>query len=50
MFRGSYNFFDYKYNIVGYTGQDFGGPAQWLYLAISFIFKSRIFLLIERFW
>ena len=37
MFRGSYNFFDYKYNIAGYTGQDFGGPAQWLYLAISFI-------------
>ena len=35
MFRGSYNFFDYKYNIEGYSGQDFGGPAQWLYLAIS---------------
>ncbi len=35
MFRGDYNFFDYKYNIVGYTGQDYGGVAQYIYLAIS---------------
>lgn len=37
MFRGDYNFFDYKYNILGYTGQDYGGLAQYLYLVISVI-------------
>ena len=37
MFRGNYNFFEYKYNIIGYTGQDYGGFAQKLYLIISVI-------------
>jgi len=37
MFRGNYNFFDYKYNISGYTGQDYGGLAQYVYLIISAI-------------
>ena len=37
MFKGDYNFFDYKYNISGYNGQDYGGFAQYLYLIISFI-------------
>lgn len=44
MFSGNYNFFDYKYNIVGYNGQDFGSIAQYLYLGISIILM--IFLLI----
>ena len=44
MFRGDYNFFDYKYNITGYNGQDYGGLAQYLYLAISAILL--VFLLI----
>lgn len=35
MFRGNYSFFDYKYNIVGYSGQDYGGIAQYIYLIIS---------------
>lgn len=48
MFRGSYNFFDYKYNIAGYTGQDFGGPAQWLYLAISFILMVLLLFLLRK--
>lgn len=34
MFTGDYGFFDYKYNIEGYSGQDFGGLAQYLYLGI----------------
>ncbi len=34
MFTGDYGFFDYKYNIEGYSGQDFGGPAQYVYLGI----------------
>ena len=37
MFRGNYSFFEYKYNIVGYSGQDYGGFAQKLYLIISVI-------------
>ena len=48
MFRGSYNFFDYKYNITGYAGQDFGGPAQWLYLAISFILMVLLLFLLRK--
>ncbi|MBQ2062898.1 MAG: YwaF family protein [Oscillospiraceae bacterium] len=35
MFTGDYGFFDYKYNIPGYSGQDFGGPGQYIYLAVS---------------
>ena len=37
MFKGNYNVFDYKYNITGYTGQDFGSIAQWIYLLVSAI-------------
>ena len=37
MFKGDYNFFDYKHNIAGYTGQDFGSIAQKLYLIISLV-------------
>ena len=37
MYRGNYNFFDYKYNIIGYNGQDFLGKAQYLYLIISVV-------------
>ena len=37
MFKGNYNFFDYKYNISGYTGQDYGSIAQYIYLIISAI-------------
>ena len=44
MFKGNYNFFDYKYNIEGYTGQDFGSIAQNIYLVISIL--SMIVLLI----
>lgn len=37
MFTGNYSFFDYKYNIIGYNGQDYGGIAQYLYLIISIV-------------
>lgn len=36
-YKGSYNFFDYKYNIIGYNGEDFGGFPQKFYLIISFL-------------
>ena len=34
MFTG-YNFFDYKYNIPGYSGQDYDGPGRIIYLVAS---------------
>jgi len=35
VFKGAYSFFDYKYNILGYSGQDYGGFPQYLYLGVS---------------
>ena len=37
MYSGDYSFFDYKYNISGYSGQDYGGLAQYIYLIIAII-------------
>ncbi len=48
MFRGDYNFFDYKYNIAGYTGQDYGGLAQNLYLVISLVLMVTILFLLRK--
>ena len=48
MFKGNYNFFDYKYNISGYTGQDYGSFAQSLYLIISIILLIGILILLRK--
>ncbi len=48
MFRGNYNFFDYKYNIEGYNGQDFGGFPQYLYLIISVILLITLLVLLRK--
>ena len=48
MFKGDYNFFDYKYNISGYNGQDFGGLAQYLYLTISIILITILLILLRK--
>ena len=48
MFKGDYNFFDYKYNILGYSGQDYGGFAQNLYLIISFILICVLLILLRN--
>ena len=48
MFHGKYNFFDYKYNIVGYTGQDFGSIAQYLYLIISIILLIVLLIVLRK--
>ena len=48
MFKGNYNFFDYKYNIIGYTGQDFGSIAQYIYLIISFILLIGLLLYFRK--
>lgn len=48
LFTGDYGFFDYKYDISGYNGQDFGGPAQYLYLALSALLLILLLLRFRR--
>ncbi len=48
MFRGNYHFFDYKYNIDGYTGQDYGGVAQYAYLVISVILLVGLLVALRK--
>ena len=48
MFRGNYNFFDYKYNIIGYTGQDYGGSAQYVYLIVSIILMTILLISLRK--
>ena len=48
MFKGNYNFFDYKYNIEGYTGQDYTRYTQNLYLIISFIVMAVLLILLRK--
>ena len=48
MFTGNYNFFDYKLNIPGYTGQDYGGLAQYLYLAISAVLLAALLIALRK--
>ncbi len=44
MWNGQYRFFDYKYNIAGYSGQDYDGVGRWVYLIFTVI--SIIMLLV----
>jgi len=48
MFTGDYHFFDYKYNIAGYTGQDYGGVAQYLYLGISVVLLTVLLIALRK--
>lgn len=48
MFTGDYNFFEYKYNIQGYSGQDYGGLAQWLYLGLSIALIALLLYLMRN--
>ena len=48
MFSGNYNFFDYKYNISGYTGQDYGGIAQNIYLFGSIVLIIVLLLILRK--
>ncbi len=48
MFKGSYNFFDYKYNIEGYNGQDFGSIGQYIYLIISIVLLIILLILLRK--
>ncbi len=48
MFTGDYGFFDYKYNIPGYSGQDYGGPAQYVYLGVSAVLLVLLLFALRR--
>jgi len=48
MFTGDYNYFDYKYNIPGYTGQDYGGFAQYFYLALSVVLLTVLLIALRK--
>jgi len=48
MYSGNYNFFDYKYNIEGYTGQDYGGIAQYIYLSTSIALIIILLFLLRK--
>ena len=48
MYSGNYNFFDYKYNISGYTGQDYGGIAQNIYLFGSIALLIVLLLILRK--
>ncbi len=48
MFTGDYHFFDYKYDIAGYTGQDYGGPAQMIYLGASFVLLTVLLIALRK--
>ena len=49
MFSGDYGFFDYKYNITGYNGQDYGGLAQYVYLIISVILLVVLLIVFRKY-
>lgn len=48
MFKGNYSFFDYKYNIENYTGQDYGSIAQYVYLIISVILIVALLIILRK--
>ena len=47
MFQG-YGFFDYKYNIPGYDGQDFDSPARLIYIIASFVLITLFLILFRK--
>ena len=48
LFTGDYHFFDYKYDIAGYTGQDAGGAAQMLFPAVSLALLVLLLTLLRK--
>jgi len=47
MFQG-YGFFDYKYDIPGYSGQDFDGGGRYLYLGVSVVLLLVLLILLRK--
>ena len=48
MFSGDYGFFDYKHNIIGYSGQDFRSSAQLVYLLISLVLLVSVLTVLRK--
>ncbi len=48
LFTGNYHFFDYKYDIEGYAGQDAGGMAQILFPAASLVLLVLLLTLLRK--
>ncbi len=48
LFTGDYHFFDYKYDIAGYAGQDAGGMAQALFLVVSLAVLVLLLTLLRK--
>lgn len=46
--NGDYNFFDYKYHIANYSGQDFDGPARTFYLVFSVVTILILLILLRN--
>lgn len=44
----TYSFFDYKYNIEGYHGQDFDGPMRTVYLVFSLVTILLLAILLRK--
>ncbi len=48
LFSGNYHFFDYKYNIQGYAGQDASGAAQVLYPVVSLAVIALLMIALRK--
>lgn len=48
MWQGKYGFFDYKYNIQGYEGQDYMAPIQYIMTAIGVIGIVLLLIFLRR--
>lgn len=48
MWSGDYSFFDYKYNIDGYSGQDFDGAGRMVFMLFSLISIPLLLFLFRK--
>ena len=48
MWNGQYHFFDYKYNIEGYSGQDYDGAARYIYMIFTIVSIIALLILLRR--
>ena len=48
MWNGPYDFFDYKYSIAGYAGQDFHGAGRYIYLIASIVLITALLIIFRN--
>ena len=48
MFKGPYGFFDYKYNIAGYEGQDYSGTGRLIYIIAAAVIVVLLLILLRN--